>query len=124
MGLDMFIYANKEDRTKELVYFRKRPAIHGWMEHLFEEKGRPGWDGEEDPWHLGIFNGIPLELTLEDVEKLERDIKDYKLPYETRGFFFGEDEPNEEDKMEDLKVMAKIKRHLKRGWKIIYNSSW
>lgn len=48
----------------EIAYWRKHPNLQGWMEQLFAEKG-----GECD-----IFNGVEVELTWEDVDRLEKDI--------------------------------------------------
>ena len=62
---------------KELHYWRKHPHLQGWMEELYYEKG-----GESD-----TFNCVNVQLTWEDLENLEQDIKTGKLP-ETCGFFF------------------------------------
>ena len=126
MGLDMYISAEKNGRSKEIAYFRKRPSIHGWMETLWEERGCPMPDGEEVGGSAfgSSFNGIPLELSAGDIKRLEEDIRGSKLPYDTVGFFFGKDEPNEDDRREDLEVIKKVKGYLKRGWSIIYNSWW
>jgi hypothetical protein len=62
-------------KPKELAYWRKHPNLHGWMERLWEEQGRPG---AESPTEM--FNGIEVELTWTDIENLEADI--LKITYQ------------------------------------------
>ena len=40
MGLDMYAYVGTEGQC-ELAYWRKHPNLHGWMEKLWESKGKP-----------------------------------------------------------------------------------
>lgn len=98
-------------KPKELMYWRKHPNLHGWMERLWEEKG-----GE------GIFNGVEFELTWEDIAQLEQDILEGNLP-ETTGFFFG-DASDDYYKEQDLEFVKQAKADLFLGLKVFYNSSW
>ena len=126
MGLDMYAYvAAKEDNhttnssSRELAYWRKHPNLHGWMERLWQEKGRPGDDHHPNG---GSFNGVELELTWDDLEQLEKDITDNNLPY-TEGFFFGA--PSDDYYREtDLKFIREAKAELFLGLRVFYNSSW
>jgi len=126
MGLDMYAYvAAKEDNhttnssSRELAYWRKHPNLHGWMERLWQEKGRPGDDHHPNG---GSFNGVELELTWDDLEQLEKDIQDNNLPY-TEGFFFGS--PSDDYYREtDLKFIREAKAELFLGLRVFYNSSW
>jgi hypothetical protein len=142
MGLDMYAYvANKKGQynefydnaefdattndfesqtvTKpyELAYWRKHPSLHGWMEQLWVSKGRPrqsvGWP---------IFNGIELELTWDDLDNLERAIRNGKLP-DTEGFFFGSPADNHYYE-QDLEFVNNAKAEVFLGLKVFYNSSW
>jgi len=142
MGLDMYAYVgrpgqreeyhdqvgdfNTETRewetkgpvTKpiELAYWRKHPSLHGYMEQLWEKKGYPGGDKDDN------FNGIELELTWQDVDDLEQVVRHGKLPF-TEGFFFGK--PSDNTYYEhDLKFCADAKVELFLGLKVFYNSSW
>jgi hypothetical protein len=139
MGLDMYAYsANKAGaqteywensniidgevvstctKPKELMYWRKHPNLHGWMERLWEEKGRP--DAESD---AEMFNGVELELDWTDIENLEADILADNLPG-TSGFFFGDDS-DEYYKQQDLEFVKQAKADLFLGLKVYYNSSW
>jgi len=142
MGLDMYAYVaskkgqynefyetaefdgttndfESETVTKpiEIAYWRKHPNLHGWMEKLWISKDRPresvGWP---------IFNGIELELTWDDLDKLERDIRQGRLP-NTEGFFFG----NPSDShyyQQDLEFVKNAKAEVFLGLKVFYNSSW
>ena len=88
MGLDMYAYAKDESGEDEhLADWRKHNRLHGWMEELWEDKGRPNFE-ESTEDSMGSFNCIPVELTLTDLEQLEAVITDKSLP-ETGGFFFG-----------------------------------
>lgn len=126
MGLDQFAYiagkANSEwdDASRqEIAYWRKHPNLQGWMEKLWEAKGKPNVDGGGD-----MFNNIELELTWEDVDRLEKDIKAGVVSeLETTGFFFGEpsDDYYRED---DLEFCVNAKAELFLGRKVFYNSSW
>ncbi len=101
----------------ELAYWRKHPRLHGWMEKLWISKGRPresvGWP---------IFNGIELELTWDDLDKLEKDIRQGKLP-DTEGFFFGNPSDNYYYE-QDLEFVNNAKAEVFLGLKVFYNSSW
>ena len=121
MGLDQYMYiANKEGGSfddpsrQELAYRRKHPNLHGWMEKLAEKKGL----------EYDSFNGVELELTWEDVDQLEKDIKSGEVSkFGTTGFFFGN--PSDDYYYEtDLKFCVDAKAELFLGRKVFYNSSW
>ena len=136
MGLDQYAYAaakagqNSEywdnydfdkqtstiSKPREIMYWRKHPNLHGWMEQLWRSKG--GQAPESDP----TFNGVELELTWEDLDQLEKDILNNALP-STRGFFFGE-ESDEYYRAQDLEFIRMAKADLFMGLKVFYNSSW
>jgi len=69
-----------------------------------------------------MFNGIELELTFDDIVRLEEDIKNGNLPA-TSGFFFGENS-DEYYKAQDLEFVYEAKSRLFLGQKVFYNSSW
>ena len=98
-------------KPREIAYWRKHPNLHGWMRRLWIEKG-----------HAGDFNGDELELTWEDLDRLEKDVQSGNLP-STTGFFFG----NESDdfyKDADLAFIKNARAELFSGLKVFYNSSW
>lgn len=137
MGLDMYAYVaaragqNKEywdegyfntatgewessntiSKPIEIAYWRKHPNLHGWMEQLWRSKGNEG-----------DFNGDELELTWEDIDMLENDIKEGALPG-TSGFFFG-DPADDYYREDDLKFIKEARSQLFLGLKVFYNSSW
>jgi hypothetical protein len=140
MGLDQYAYVTakagaydeyyedenyekaEDDPTKlvkpiELAYWRKHPNLQGWMERLWLEKN-PGADEETDY----VFNGVQLELTWEDLDRLEADVKSGNLP-KTKGFFFGDDS-DDHYKQDDLYFIQKAKAEVFLGLKVFYNSSW
>ena len=128
MGLDMYAYvANKESdhtsesNSRELAYWRKHPNLHGWMERLWNSKGRPGVERYSTNADV-MFNGIELELTYDDVLQLEEDIKNGRLP-STSGFFFGT--PSDDYYLEqDLAFVRDAKFELFMGLRVFYDSSW
>lgn len=124
MGLDQYAYAvaakyvtkpvdfeiPEKARREELAYWRKHPNLQGWMRELYIQKG----GGDQD------FNCVPVQITEEDLDALERDVLAEDLP-ETSGFFFGSSRP--EDKDDDLAFIHKAREALRAG-KAVYYSSW
>jgi hypothetical protein len=110
---------DNNDAHREIAYWRKHPNLHGWMELLWNEKGRPGIDNS---FQDVMFNGVEVELTWEDLDQLEEDVKNGRLPH-TSGFFFGN---NSDDyyRDEDLEFIRKARAEIFTGLKVFYNSSW
>lgn len=142
MGLDQYAYVAAregqkeqfwdeydlpaEEKTvaepREIAYWRKHPNLQGWMEQLwFNRLSDQGKEPPETSWGSS-FNGVELELTWEDLEQLERDILEARLP-ETSGFFFGDDS-SEYYKNEDLEFIKKARSEIFCGLRVFYNSSW
>jgi hypothetical protein len=96
---------------REIAYWRKHPNLHGWMHRLWESRG-----------NSGEFNGDELELTWDDLDQLEQDIRNKNLP-DTSGFFFGRD-ADDEYREHDLKFVRDAKAEAFLGLKVFYNSSW
>jgi hypothetical protein len=101
----------KPPKPREIAYWRKHPNLHGWMHRLWESRG-----------NSGEFNGDELELTWEDIEQLEQDIRSKNLPG-TTGFFFGND-ADDHYREDDLAFVRNAKAELFCGLKVFYNSSW
>ena len=149
MGLDQYMYAASKSgqydeywrgakATKEngeityeneavakvidLGYRRKHPNLQGWMEQLWHEKMQ-GWDDPDRHDDDGVdFNGVELELTRDDIDRLEDDVLNSRLPA-TQGFFFG---GNSDDhyREQDLEFCRRARAELFLGLKVFYNSSW
>lgn len=121
MGLDQYAFAiDNNGEKEELAYWRKHPNLQGWMERLWESKGRPGDRDEKDM--MGNFNCIPLELTHDDIDGLEADILEDRLP-DTVGFFFGSDS-DEYYREQDLEFVKKAREALDSGLTVMYDSWW
>lgn len=125
MGLDQYAYiASKADSDynsrQEIAYWRKHPNLQGWMGNLWKSKGS---SGEPSVWGSS-FNGVEIELTWEDIDKLEKDIKSGEVSrLGTTGFFFGN--PSDDVYYEqDLKFCIDAKAEVFLGRKVFYNSSW
>ena len=114
------------EKPREIAYWRKHPNLHGWMERLWKNKGRPGYDqADPSPMNDGpMFNGIELELTFDDIVALEEDIKSGAMSkLNTSGFFFG-DPADDYYREHDLDFIKNAKAELFVGLKVFYNSSW
>lgn len=121
MGLDMYAYATADhpaqpvdfstDDHAELHYWRKHPNLHGWMEALYYWKGGTAQS----------FNCVSVELTADDLDRLEADIKAGELPV-TAGFFYGVSDGTEVD--DDLQFVAKAREAIAKGLAVYYSSWW
>ena len=123
MGLDQYATARRGEAqtddeghtyyedSKELAYWRKHPNLQGWMEELYREKG-----GEQE------FNCEDLELTLDDLDALEKSLDDEALP-ETAGFFFGGD-ADDHYLESDREFIREARSAIKQGYTVVYSSWW
>ena len=129
MGLDQFAYKRDADEDEDgnitIAEWRKHNRLQGWMEDLWEDKGRPNFNSSQSQAR-GDFNCQPVELTLSDIEQLEAHITNKTLP-ETGGFFFGADSYEEYEeyyKETDLQFIEDARQALQDGKKVYYNSWW
>ena len=132
MGLDQYAYiASKanEDYTnwQEISYWRKHPNLQGWMERLWLKKlGIPANASDQfiEDKIPGSFNGVELELTWDDIEQLEQDIKSGDMAaLGTVGFFFGE-ASDYYYREKDLEFCRNARAELFLKRRVFYNSSW
>lgn len=123
MGLDQFAMTiDKEGNKTEIAYWRKHPNLQGFMENLWEEKGRPGLPEDSKPNMMGDFNCVPVELDYDDLACLESAITNGELP-STCGFFFG-DNSDDHYKEQDLEFIHKAREALDNGLTVVYDSWW
>jgi hypothetical protein len=121
MGLDMYAFTTTKtpetavdfttENATELAYWRKHPNLHGWMEQLYRAKG--GTDAD--------FNCVNVALTADDLDRLERDLRNHGLPH-TEGFFFGASRPEEIER--DFAFIAKARAAIAEGKTVFYTSWW
>ena len=123
MGLDQYAKKvkreyNHETLTETIVkteigYWRKHNALEGWMANLWRSRGMEG-----------EFNCQVVQLTKENLDNLENDVKKGVLP-QTEGFFFGNDTSQDEEyKKMDLEFIAKARKCLANGFDVEYTSWW
>ena len=139
MGLDQYAYRRlpheDSDDNITITEWRKHNRLQGWMEQLWEDKGRPNFT-EADSQAMGDFNCVELEITLSDLEQLEAHIENKSLP-ETGGFFFGydsfsltdeNDKPFEDGdyyyKETDLNFIREAREAISEGQEVYYNCWW
>lgn len=115
MGLDMYAYSCREgsDDKQDIYYWRKFNALHGWMEKLYREKGGT----------VESFNCIHLQLTYDDLMRLQRDALNDKLT-PTPGFFFGDLTIHSEDRASIFEFVGKSLAALSFGDRVFYDSWW
>lgn len=100
----------RENPKFPMMYWRKHPDLHGWMERLYKERG-----GEGD------FNCVTVRLHQQDLERLEDALLSRSLP-KTTGFFFGASDP--ESLREDIDFVHRAYRVVEQGWAVYYDSWW
>lgn len=129
MGLDQYAFAvDNNGEKEELAYWRKHPNLQGWMENLWESKGKPGLSevlsNDDGVGGMGMsdFNCIPLELNSDDLDDLEDAVRGSDLP-NTVGFFFGSDS-DDYYKQQDLEFISKAREALDAGLTVVYDSWW
>jgi hypothetical protein len=116
MGLDQ--YAKNGSTGVEFAYWRKHNRLQGWMENLWRDRGG-----------VGEFNVEPVEVTAEDLNRLEEDIRDGQMP-ETGGFFFGSDSMAEYTDSQfgyaetDRSFIAEARKIIAKGESVVYSSWW
>jgi len=124
------------DDDVQIGEWRKHNRLQGWMENLWEEKGRPNYKpSEEKNDFSGDFNCVELPLTRADLHVLEADIRNFELP-ESNGFFWGDDSYSWTDddgkpypdneyyyKEQDLNFVAEAHKMLDKKWRVYY-SCW
>lgn len=129
MGLDQTAYYKDSSGEQwEISYWRKHNRLQGWMEQLWEDKGRPNFDPK-----VGGFNCTPLPIDESDLEQLEAHVCNKDLP-ETGGFFFGDDSFTWEDedgnphkgkdyyhKQTDLDFIEQARKAIKDGNEVFYH---
>lgn len=112
-GHESEINGNEAFSAEEFFRWRKHANLQGWMCVLFEKKG-----GKLHEW--GSFCE-PVEVTLADLEELEKDTRSGNMPH-TKGFFFGESTPAKDEKTLDFIALAR--RSIESGYQVFYDSSW
>ena len=126
MGLDQLAFKTKQqfssevdfdneiqvDDVDEIMYWRKHPYLHRFMEELYYKKG-----GRELS-----FNQVPLTLTEDDLLELKKLVINKSLPV-TNGFFWGGDRSDDYyDK--DLEFIENAIQLIKNGYTVFYTSWW
>ena len=127
MGLDMYAHATRHDvgskqvdldipdgsEGHELMYWRKFNRLHGWMEQLYFAKSGTVTD----------FNCCNLQLTAVDLDKLEAELDEEHMPT-TEGFFFGGDEPLNDEHKESVREFLLAARTALDNGLVVYYSAW
>lgn len=131
MGLDMYAYRTSVNFSKpvdfqdeiymlnesgenthtQIAYWRNYSNLHKWMEGLYYKKG-----GLKES-----FNCVPVELTLEDLDLLEKDVNEKALP-NTKGILF--EELDNEGTKRHLTFIKNAKEAILAGDRVFYDSWW
>lgn len=113
-----------QTKPREIAYWRKHPNLQGWMEQLWTRRLAEAGETPGTSDFGSTFNGIELELTWQDLDRLEKDLLDESVAnLQTVGFFFG-DPSDDYYREKDLEFVKKARAELFSGLKVFYNSSW
>ena len=124
MGLDQYA-----DGLNKEFYWRKHARLQVFMAREYDKqnpKEEKSTDGDS-LGHLG-FNGGPVNITYEILDRLEKAIKDGYWDYFAHdGFFWGQQ--FQEDSVKEYKELDKqflraARKALKAGREVTYNCSW
>ena len=125
MGLDQYA----EGLNKEF-YWRKHARLQVFMAREYDKqnpKEEKASKNEGSLDHLG-FNGGPVNITNEILDRLEKAIKnDYWDYFAHDGFFWGQqfqEDSVKEYKKRDKEFLKAARKALKAGREVTYNCSW
>ena len=136
MGLDQYAFLrNKDSKLNATIThedysnikyeWRKHSRLQVFMRDLHREKNP---DAHKGNFGLGFNNESSLELTIEDLEKLEKAIKeDYFNSFADDGYFWGQlfqEESVKEYRDQDKNFVKWVRQELKDGNKVFYSCSW
>jgi len=125
MGLDQYA-----DGLNKEFYWRKHARLQVFMAREYDKQNPreiKAREKEENLAHLG-FNGGPVNITNEILDRLEKAIKDGYWDYFAHdGFFWGQQ--FQEDSVKEYKELDKqflraARKALKAGREVTYNCSW
>ena len=122
MGLDMYAFSVPQGtgsdigvpegaKWKEIAYWRKFDALHGWMENLARDKG-----------FRGEINCVPVRLTPADLDQLESDLE-AELLQPVDGLISEEETIYLED-VEATQVFITRARQCQESGHDVYYDSW
>ena len=126
MGLDQSVYAVRLFKEfpdfvpsgealfpYEMDYWSKCWSLQHWMKNLYREKGGT----EKD------FNGVYLRLTMQDLERLDRDSSTYEFyEYHSTSRTTKDEKRIEYGHLKEF--ISGAKENINRGYAIYYYSSW
>ena len=125
MGLDQYA----EGLNKEF-YWRKHARLQVFMAREYDKQNPreiKAREKEENLAHLG-FNGGPVNITNEILNRLEDAIKNgYWDYFASDGFFWGQqfqEDSVKEYKKRDKEFLKAARKALKAGREVTYNCSW
>lgn len=122
------LVSSSVQKPRELACWRKHPNLQRWMELLWLEKiDVPLVESDqflENKYPPTFFNGVEVELTWNDLDRLERDINAEKVAsLNATGFFFGN--PSDDYyRDQDLQFIRDARAEIFSGFRVFYNSSW
>ena len=125
MGLDQYA-----DGLNKEFYWRKHARLQVFMAREYDKQNPREIKAREkvdNLAHLG-FNGGPVNITNEILDRLEEAIKDNYCDYfASDGFFWGQqyqEESVKEYKELDKQFLRAARKALKAGREVTYNCSW
>ena len=126
MGLDQYA-----DGLNKEFYWRKHARLQVFMAREYDKQNpkekKATSQNYSDLSHLG-FNGGPVNITKEILDRLEKAIKNGYYDYFAHdGFFWGQqfqEDSVKEYKKRDKEFLKAARKALKAGREVTYNCSW
>ena len=125
MGLDQYA-----DGLNKEFYWRKHARLQVFMAREYEKQNpreEKASENEGGLSHLG-FNGGPVNITNEILDRLEEAMKNNYYDYfASDGFFWGQEVQEKQVqyyKRTDQQFLKAARKALKAGREVTYNCSW
>ena len=112
VGLTDFDYSKGTVIDRDFDYWRKFYGLQVWAENLYREKGG-------NKIH---FNCVPLRLTEQDLDRLDRDMEEDEFYEERYLETIGEEKQYEYRHLKDF--IKNAKQALADGYAVYYDSWW
>ncbi len=114
-------------RMESPYYWRKHARLQQFMMELYDTKVNGIGPGERLGMMDSFNGGDLLMLDRDDIERLQKLVKNDDLPFCPDGFFWGhqfQEESMKEYKEQDLKFCEDALKWIDEGKEVFYECSW
>lgn len=113
----------------EIAEWRNHSSLQSWMEAKWNDKKCPVSKYDKYHYEEGVFNNVALRLTEKDIFELSEKVSSGKL-VETYGLISDKNFIEQLKKADlkykkmDFKFIERSQKFIKKGYSVIYSSSW